>query len=143
MSTHLLDGTVHHVDEEQSDSLVVHVLYFAIVLVNVALDSCPERRKGEREREEGRAGGRKREREEGSIEGFYWHTTQSPDDWNCLLCSILSKIIPRHPKMSLSTFTEKQQWSVLYTSCISKHLPPSLPHVSTPHSPGWLSQMPS
>lgn len=59
ISTHLLDGTVHHVDKEQSNSLIVHVLYFAIVLVNVALDSCPERRKGGQEG--GREGRRERE----------------------------------------------------------------------------------
>ena len=58
MSTHLLDGTVHHVDEEQSDGLTIYVLHFAIVLVNVVLDSSPEGRG----REEGREGG--------SIEGI-------------------------------------------------------------------------
>ena len=42
-STHLFHGSVNHMNEKESYSFVVDVLHFAIVLINVVLDSIPTR----------------------------------------------------------------------------------------------------
>ena len=41
MRQYLLNGAVHHVDEEEGNGFVVHVFDLPIVLVNVVSDPSP------------------------------------------------------------------------------------------------------